>query len=304
MIAPNLMPLARLSSACAIAMMMLLAALPAKAAPEVQANTFTQGDQKEPAIAKIANGYVVVWSSNGQDGLGFGIYGQRYTLDGAKLGAELRISEIYGRRSTKAARGRSRRWKLRRGLDGYQASAGFDIYAAVFKANGLKRSGEVRLGAAKGSRGPTVAALANGGFVVVWDPHVGQPGQADIHGRIYDFSKRGRSAMSLRSMLITRCGNPGLALRRLLTEVSSHCGPTMKYLASVTICPGGGRALHSRSVKAMAAAYHQPRLDWATVVLLSSGAKIRMPDRPVPASMGSAANSFRQQAPNAAESSS
>src|SRR5688572_16417127 len=87
------MPLARHSSACAVAITLLLTALPVNAGPEVQANTFTQGTQFFPAIAKLANGYIVVWASDGQDGSGYGIYGQRYTQDGAKIGAELHISE-------------------------------------------------------------------------------------------------------------------------------------------------------------------------------------------------------------------
>ncbi len=91
------MPLARLYSACAVAIMALLhvtllSALPANAAPEVQANTTTQGGQLLPAIAKLTNGYIVVWISQRQDG--YKIYGQRYTLNGVKVGGELRVSGL------------------------------------------------------------------------------------------------------------------------------------------------------------------------------------------------------------------
>jgi hypothetical protein len=167
-------------------MMVLLMALPANAGPEVQANTFTQGAQDLPAIAKIANGYIVVWASDGQDGSGHGIYGQRYTENGAKIGAELHISETTVGHQTRprvaglADGGFVVVWR------GEAPSGPGSIYAAVFRANGLTRSGEVRLSAARGSRQPTVAALANGGFVVIWDPQVGEPTLADIHGRLYD----------------------------------------------------------------------------------------------------------------------
>jgi hypothetical protein len=159
----------------------MLAALPANAAPEVQANTFMQGAQEEPAIAKLANGYIVVWASDGQDGSGYGIYGQRYTLDGARIGAELHISETTAGDQLKP--------RVAGLADGgfvvvWRGDRDSFIYATVFRANGLKRSGEVRISTAKGTYQPTVAALANGGFVVIWDPGAG------INGRLYDSHAR------------------------------------------------------------------------------------------------------------------
>ena len=64
----------------------LLFAVPAGAAQQ-QANTFTQGAQKHPTIARLENGYVVVWESEGQDGSGYGVYGQRYNVNGVAQGA-------------------------------------------------------------------------------------------------------------------------------------------------------------------------------------------------------------------------
>jgi hypothetical protein len=46
-------------------------------------NTFSTSDQKVAAIAsKPDGGFVVVWESKGQDGSGYGIYGQKYCLGG------------------------------------------------------------------------------------------------------------------------------------------------------------------------------------------------------------------------------
>ncbi len=218
------MSLHRLSSACAVAMMMLLMALPAKAAPEVQANTFVLGAQEEPAIAKLTNGYIVVWASAGQDGSGYGIYGQRYTENGAKIGAELHISE------TTAGD------QLKPRVAGL-ADGGFVV---VWKGSSLRRFLYIRDGipertdssvAAKSElarrRAPIglhVAALTNGGFVVIWDPQFGQPSQAGITWADSTIHERGRSAMTSWSYAIKNAYNPGLPLRRLLTEVSSRCG--------------------------------------------------------------------------------
>lgn len=51
-------------------------------------NTTTSSNQSDPSVALLTGGgYVVVWTSAGQDGSGDGVYGQRYTAAGAKAGA-------------------------------------------------------------------------------------------------------------------------------------------------------------------------------------------------------------------------
>jgi hypothetical protein len=50
-------------------------------------------DQYSPSIASDAAGnFVVVWLSDGQDGSGYGAFGQRYASDGALLGTEFRVN--------------------------------------------------------------------------------------------------------------------------------------------------------------------------------------------------------------------
>lgn len=60
---------------------------------EFQVNTYTTSDQSFPTVAMAPGGeFVVTWSSSGQDGDGFGVYGQQYTAAGAKDGGEFRIN--------------------------------------------------------------------------------------------------------------------------------------------------------------------------------------------------------------------
>src|SRR5262249_50877964 len=65
---------------------------------EFGVNTFTSGTQQtfaQPpqAVAADANGnYVVTWSSQDQDGSGWGVYAQRYTAAGVALGGEFRVN--------------------------------------------------------------------------------------------------------------------------------------------------------------------------------------------------------------------
>src|SRR5688500_3600368 len=56
-------------------------------------NTTTAGVQTEAAVAMDNTGrFIVVWSSSGQDGSGWGVYGQRYSAAGAAQGAQFRVN--------------------------------------------------------------------------------------------------------------------------------------------------------------------------------------------------------------------
>ena len=63
------------------------------AGPEFHINTFTTSGQESPCIA-MANdgGFAVIWHSNGQDGDGYGIFGQRFSSSGAKNGSEFQVN--------------------------------------------------------------------------------------------------------------------------------------------------------------------------------------------------------------------
>ena len=71
----------------------------AQGAP-VTVNTYVSDNQSFPRLAKLNDGgYVVVWHSNGQDGSGWGVFGQRMNADGTVRGAEfLDVYKRQGRR--------------------------------------------------------------------------------------------------------------------------------------------------------------------------------------------------------------
>jgi hypothetical protein len=61
--------------------------------PEFRVNTFTTGSQHEPRVAAGSSGdFVVVWTSEAQDGSAPGVFGQRYASSGAPLGGEFRVN--------------------------------------------------------------------------------------------------------------------------------------------------------------------------------------------------------------------
>ena len=62
---------------------------------EFRANTYTSKNQVYSSATALGDGgFVVTWSSDGQDGIGYGIYGQRYAADGTPVGSEFAINQI------------------------------------------------------------------------------------------------------------------------------------------------------------------------------------------------------------------
>ncbi len=63
-----------------------------KIGSEIQINTYTSLSQYKPSVACNGMDYLVVWQSLGQDGDGYGVYGQFFDSAGAKIGSEFQIN--------------------------------------------------------------------------------------------------------------------------------------------------------------------------------------------------------------------
>ena len=60
---------------------------------EFQINATTANQQRDPSVTALADGgFVVTWEANGQDGSGYGVYGQRYNAQGVAQGSEFQIN--------------------------------------------------------------------------------------------------------------------------------------------------------------------------------------------------------------------
>lgn len=138
----------------------------------VQVDTTTAGSQQNPAIATLADGSsVVVWQSAGQDGSDLGVYGQRRSAAGAKLGKEFRVAT-----TTAGAQSQPAVAALKGGgfvvvwQSAGQDGSGLGVYLQRYAANGTAQGAEtIAATTTKGDQqAPAVAALADGGFVVAW----------------------------------------------------------------------------------------------------------------------------------------
>ena len=67
-------------------------------------NSYQAGIQSDAAVAALPGGEIlVVWASDGQDGSGEGIYGQRFNEAGAKAGGEFRVSQTTSQNQSRPA---------------------------------------------------------------------------------------------------------------------------------------------------------------------------------------------------------
>ena len=152
---------------------------------EFLVNTAGYSYQTSPTITSLANGgFVVTWRTDdtSQDGSGSAIKAQIFTAAGLKQGGEFLVNTAnYSDQYTPTITGLANggfvvTWRTD---DTSQDGSGSAIKAQVFSAAGVRQGGEFLVNSAwvSDQYEPTIAGLANGGFVVAWshyDPS--QPG--------------------------------------------------------------------------------------------------------------------------------
>ncbi|NBJ11494.1 hypothetical protein [Microvirga arsenatis] len=139
---------------------------------EQRVNTHTDGVQDASSITMLSNNnWIVTWTSENQDGDGYGIYQQQYYADGTPIGGEQRVNT-----TTAGSQADPSVTALVDGgwivtwtsysPDGSEA----EIYQQRYRADGTARDGEVRVNTftADQQAEPTVTALPFGGWVVTW----------------------------------------------------------------------------------------------------------------------------------------
>ncbi|MDZ4761724.1 MAG: Ig-like domain-containing protein [Alphaproteobacteria bacterium] len=116
---------------------------------ELRVNTTTPNNQYWAAVAGLnGGGFVIGWSSDGQDGSGFGSYAQRFDANGTPVGGEIPLNTYTAGNQTQpmiaalADGGFVASWTSN-GQDG----SGRGIFAQRFDAAGVRVGGEERLNA-------------------------------------------------------------------------------------------------------------------------------------------------------------
>ncbi len=172
---------------------------------DIRVNTYTNDNQFNPVVTALADGSVmVVWASMEQDGSMQGIFGQRLSPDGEKLGEEFRVngSTLYNQRTPVVAPMTDGGFVVAWVSDFVTSlsstvtnttSAGVlmsvHIHARLFDAAGQPRGSEFRVNndTTRIQANPAITGLASGGFVAVWNRKEPVSDDSwDIYARSFD----------------------------------------------------------------------------------------------------------------------
>jgi hypothetical protein len=168
---------------------------------EVQANSWAQKQQTDPDVAVLTDGNAfITWASEGQDGSLQGVYGQRFSPTGTRVGSEFRINQAtQWNQRTPAVAGLTNGnavvvWVSETGSD-ISGVFSVDVVGRLFSASSAVTN-EFRINTgADVCANPVVSASADGGFVVAWsqlDPEFGESATNhwDVFVRAFDGAGR------------------------------------------------------------------------------------------------------------------
>jgi len=181
-----------------LVMAVLAARSPVPAQPaggEVRVNSYTPGVQRNARVALDGSGrFVVVWESYGEDGSGYGIFGQRYAAGGTPAGTAFRVSTYTSSHQAAASVAVNRTtgafvvvWRSP-GADMPVGSNG--IYAQRYDASGAALGGEFRVNTTTTASddAPSVATDVSGNFLVTWAALPDAQVARGIFGRLFQAS--------------------------------------------------------------------------------------------------------------------
>ncbi len=148
---------------------------------ERQINLYANDDQDESIVRTLADGsYIIVWTSRGQDGNVDGIFAQRFTESGQRLGAEFQVnSTVLGNQATASVTGLAGggfvvTWVDQFGHDG----SSWGIYSQLYDVNGQPVGSEalVNTTTVSSQQEPAVTGLSDGSYVITWRDDSGSDG--------------------------------------------------------------------------------------------------------------------------------
>jgi hypothetical protein len=156
---------------------------------EFRVNTYTTDRQDIPALAMDAAGnFVVVWTSDGQDGSSEGIFGQRYDATGTPRGAEFQINTFTTGQQQGAAVAVDAVGNFVVVWYSQEEASGVGVFGQRYDATGARLGSafHVNTYTTDHQGHPAVAMDAVGNFVVVWESST-QDGSFDgVFGQRYD----------------------------------------------------------------------------------------------------------------------
>jgi hypothetical protein len=159
---------------------------------EFRVNTHIPSNQRNPAVSSAPNGdFVVVWDSRDQDGVGYGIFGQRYQSSGAALGGEFQVntystsSQVLPAVSADAAGDFVVVWQS------YTQDGNlYGVFGQRYQSSGAALGSEFRVNThvPESQILPSVGCDGDGDFVVVWASYTQDGDLYGVFGQLYQSS--------------------------------------------------------------------------------------------------------------------
>ena len=147
--------------------------------PEFRVNSYTTSNQLYPSVARDSGGnFVVVWTSNNQDGVGLGVFGQRFSAGGTPVGPEFRVNTTTAGSEYLPSVGMDNAGNFVVSWQNYQYPGTAEIFAQRFSNTGAPLGAEFRVNTyVPGVQAFSSVAVNVAGFVVVWHSY-GQDGSS------------------------------------------------------------------------------------------------------------------------------
>ncbi|MCB9994575.1 MAG: hypothetical protein H6873_13075 [Hyphomicrobiaceae bacterium] len=157
---------------------------------ETQVNTYTTLGQSEPAITALSGGgWVTSWESASQDTSSYGIYQQKFDANGNPSGSETPVNTttLSGQENPDSAGLIDGGW-VDVWMSYAQDGSFYGVYMQRYAANGVAVGNETQVNTTTNDKqqDPSVAALADGGFVVVWDSNLQDGDLYGVYMQRYD----------------------------------------------------------------------------------------------------------------------
>ncbi|WP_085910179.1 VCBS domain-containing protein, partial [Kiloniella majae] len=158
---------------------------------EFRVNSYTSSLQWSNSIADLTDGgWVVSWSSENQDGSGFGVFAQAYNADGSKQGSEFQVnSYTNGDQIRSSITGLSDggwvvTWHSTAGQDG----SDHGVYGQAYNADGTKQGGEFQVNSytTDNQYHPKISSLSDGGWVITWNSQDQDGSSYGVYGQAYN----------------------------------------------------------------------------------------------------------------------
>jgi hypothetical protein len=134
-------------------------------------NSYTNNMQIDPVVSPLADGgAVIVWASYGEDRSLLGVFGQRLTSTGAKVGGEFSINQFttYNQRNPALATLSDGKFVVAWISEGQRTADSVDVYARIYQADGQPFANEFLVNSTTNiCSTPTIAAVS-GSFAIGW----------------------------------------------------------------------------------------------------------------------------------------